>query len=691
MPKIHVCFVWHMHQPCYKDLVSGEYRLPWTRLHALKDYYGMVKILQDFPRVHQTFNLVPSLLMQVEDYASGRAVDPFLRVALKPAEDLSETEIRFVLQYFFQANPIHLIGRYPRYAELNDAWRAADRNFKRASQFFNAAALRDLQVLSQVSWFEEEFLESDPEVVELVRKGRDYTLADQALVGRKQLEILGKVIPVYKEFATTGQIEISATPFYHPILPLLCDSNVAHEANAHVPLPPRFRYPQDARLHLDRSMEYVQEYIGKKPVGLWPSEGSVSDEALEIAASCGYRWAGTDNGVLAKTLGRGADSMTTYRPYRWRKGGREMSMIFRDHYLSDLVGFVYSKMHAEDAANDFVHRIRENCRPLLDSGRDALVPIILDGENAWEHYYLNGRPFLRALYQRLSNEDGIAISTVSEALEQVPDDPLTHIAPGSWIGANFDVWIGFEEDNKAWEYLLHARIAYEETDRSVLTEEERTLALEELMIAEGSDWCWWYGPHHHTDNREEFDQLFRDHLANMYRALRLKPPAELSRAILKTRAKSFHQRPVAPLKVTVDGDVTSYFEWMGAGVYRVDRRSGSMHGQRFLVKEMYFGVGDGTLFLRVDFAQAEKLTDTEVHLNIDDREIRFRMGEPDSSSDRSIRHAYDRILEVAVPLKGTEATVRVQVSIWQDGLPMDALPQEGWLEIETSPSEWLDY
>jgi alpha-amylase/alpha-mannosidase (GH57 family) len=679
-----------MHQPCYKDLVTGEYRLTWTRLHALKDYYGMVKILDEFPRVHQTFNLVPSLLVQVEEYASGQAVDPFERVALKPSEELTDAEVRFILQYFFQANPIHLIGRYPRYVELNDAWRAADRNFKRARNVFNPAALRDLQVLSQLAWFEEEFLESDEEVIELVRKERDYTLEDQALIGRKQTEILGRVIPVYKEFADKGQIEISATPYYHPILPLLCDSNIAHEANPHVPLPPRFRYPQDARLHLDRSMTCLEKYVGRKPVGLWPSEGSVSDEALEIAASCGYQWAGADNGVLAKTLGRSADSMTTYRPYRWRKGGREMNMIFRDHYLSDLVGFVYSKMHAEDAANDFIHRIRDNCRPLLDSGRDALVPIILDGENAWEHYYRNGRPFLRALYRRLSEESDIEVCTVSEALNHVSDDPLTHIAPGSWIGANFDVWIGFEEDNKAWEYLLHARTAYEQADLAALTEQERTLALEELMIAEGSDWCWWYGPHHHTDNREEFDQLYRDHLANMYRALRLKPPAELSRPILKTRVKTFQQRPVAPIKATIDGEVSSYFEWMGAGVYRVDRRSGSMHSQRFLVKELYFGVGDGCLFLRVDFVPQEKLGATEVHLLINDREVRFQMGEPDSCSDPTIRHAYDRILEVAAPLEGSDSNLRVQLSLWQDGLPMDALPQEGWLEIDVAPSEWVD-
>lgn len=687
MPQIYLCFVWHMHQPCYKDLVSGEYRLPWTRMHALKDYYGMVKILEEFPLVKQTFNLVPSLLMQVEEYASGKAVDPFLKAAMKPAEELTEADQRLILQYFFQANPIHLIGRYPRYAELHEAWRAADRNFKRAHQVFNAVAYRDLQVLSQLAWFEEEFLANDVEVRELVTKGRNYSLEDQALMGRKQLEIMGHMIPVYREFAKSGQIEISATPFYHPILPLLCDSNIAHEANPHVPLPSRFRYPEDARLHLARSLEYVEEKIGQRPVGLWPSEGSVSDEALEIASYMGYRWAGTDNGVLAKTLGRAADSAATYRPYRWSRGGREISMIFRDHYLSDLVGFVYSKMHAEEAANDFVNRILENCRPLLASGRDALVPVILDGENAWEHYYLNGRPFLKALYRKISEQPGVHAVTVSEALTRVADEPLAHISPGSWIGANFDVWIGFEEDNKAWEYLLHAREAYAATDLVALTSPERELALEELMIAEGSDWCWWYGPHHHTDNREEFDQLFRDHLANMYRALRLTPPAELSRPILRTHVRSFHQKPISEINPKVDGLVTSYFEWMGAGLYRVDRRSGSMHGQRFLVKEVFYGLDAENLYLRVDFLSNEGLAGLEVRLGVNDKSVHFKVGQ--EASDPTVQFALDRVLEIAVP-RDSSGQMKVQISFWQDGLPMDSLPHEGYLEVTPLEQEWVE-
>ncbi len=417
MPRIYLCFLWHMHQPFYKDLVSGEYRLPWTRLHALKDYRGMVRILGEFPKIHQTFNVVPSMMVQVEEYAAGQASDPFLRCALKSAESLTEEEQEFILRYFFQANPSRMIRRYPRYGELYDAWLAADRNVARARALFGAQAFRDLQVLSQLAWFDEESLAGDPEIRELVSKGRGYGPDEQARLGQKQIEFLRTVLSAYQEFAARDQIEISTTPFYHPILPLLCDSQVAEVAHPKVPLPSRFRYAQDARLQLERARRYVEEKFGRAPAGLWPSEGSVSDEALGIAAEVGFQWAATDNGVLARTLGRNAGLTETYRPYLWKRDGRQMSMLFRDHFLSDLVGFVYSRMGAAEAAADLVARIRENCRGILAGGRDALVPIILDGENAWEYYEESGRPFLRELYRRISDDSQFEALTVREALE----------------------------------------------------------------------------------------------------------------------------------------------------------------------------------------------------------------------------------------------------------------------------------
>jgi alpha-amylase/alpha-mannosidase (GH57 family) len=703
-----------MHQPFYKDLTTGEYQLPWTRLHALKDYYGMVKILEEFPKVKQTFNLVPSMIVQIDEYARGEARDAFLRCALKPAEQLTPQEQAFALKYFFQANASRMIYRYPRFGELFDAWRLADYNPERARQNFGAQGMRDLQVLSQLAWFDEEFLEKDEQVRALVGKGRNYTPEDQALIGRKQQEILAHVMPVYQRFAERGQIELSVTPFYHPILPLLCDSNIAAVSHPNVPLPRRFRYPQDAKRQIEMARSYAKQRLGFMPAGMWPSEGSVSDEALALAADAGVKWMATDNGVLGATLGRIAGVDETYRPYVWRQGGREMRLIFRDHYLSDLIGFVYSRMEPAAAAGHFLDRIRDNARHVLSQGRDALVPIILDGENAWEHYDLNGRPFLKELYRRISEDSSMSAVTVSEALKKIPAQELSRIHPGSWINANFDVWIGAEEDNLAWEYLLDARETYERAasgNPKKGSAERLKMAYEELLIAEGSDWCWWYGPEHHSENRPEFDKLFRDHLANVYRALDLTPPEALSRPIARLAFKVFHEPPTGLIQPTIEGEVSSYFEWLGAGTYRPDERQGSMHGRRSFIRQLMYGSDGLKVFVRLDLEQQgpggmagcevrasiEGAGGSELELDLqltsDGAVLLGTRGEDGQPVKAQVACAYRRIVELGVDLKSLKADpherVRLQLSLWRDGLPLDAVPAQGWLEfVPSEPAEW---
>jgi alpha-amylase/alpha-mannosidase (GH57 family) len=628
-----------MHQPLYKDLATGEYRLPWTRFHALKDYYGMVKVLEDFPSIHQTFNLVPSMIVQIQDYASGAAADPFLDCAVTPAEELSEAEREFVLRYFFQANPDHLIYRYPRYGELFNVWKACATNPQVARRHFSVQDLRDLQVLSQVAWFDEEFQAHDPDVKALVAKGRDYSIEDQALMARKEREILAAVVPVYKEFAARGQIEISTTPFYHPILPLICDSNIAAVSHPGITLPSRFQYPQDALHQLKSAREFMERQFGRAPAGLWPSEGSVSDEALALAADAGFEWAASDNGVLARTINRDGGPDVTYKSYLWQQKGRELRMIFRDHFLSDQVGFVYSRMGAEDAAGHFLDRIRENTRPMLERGMDVLVPIILDGENAWEYYDHNGRPFLRELYRRIAASQDLAALTVSEALKLDTATTLDHIHPGSWIDANFDIWIGAEEDNIAWEYLLAARRKFDEVAANV-SEERRSLAYEELLIAEGSDWNWWYGPEHISDNRIEFDELYRQHLGNVYHALGVPPPEELSRPILRSEVPNLNQPATHPIHPVIDGEISSYFEWMGAGRYQPDNRSGSMHSDEPKIRDIYYGADDDNLYLRIDSDDRFQFRSLEVRSD----------GQAVSLLDNpAIQFAKRRIIEVRVP------------------------------------------
>jgi alpha-amylase/alpha-mannosidase (GH57 family) len=635
-----------MHQPFYKDLWSGEYKLPWTRLHALKDYAGMVEILDEFPFVHQTFNLVPSMVMQIEEYAQGKASDPFFDCAVLPAESLTAAQRAFLLRYFFQANVGRMIYRYPRYAELYEK--------RHDAKAFSTKDLRDLQVLSQLVWFDEDLLARDKDLQDIIKKGREYSLDDQALLAGKQREALARVLPVYREYAARGQIEISTTPFYHPILPLLCDSDIARVAHPGVALPERFQHPEDARVQLMRARTYMTEKFGVTPVGLWPSEGSVSDEALGLASDCGFRWAGTDNGVLARTLDRDAGVDVTYRAYHWAQGDRKIKMLFRDHYLSDLIGFEYSRMNGEEAAHHFLSRIRDNA-----GGRDVLVPVILDGENAWEWYEANGRPFLRSLYRQISDDPTLRASTVSEALDRCPAEPLTTIFPGSWINANFDIWIGSDEDNHAWERLSEARNTYENKKDSV-SEEARKLAYEELLIAEGSDWCWWYGPEHGSDNRPEFDQLYRDHLSNVYRALGMEPPSNLSRPILTAQPGEIREAPANALSVTVDGEVTSPYEWLGAGHYRPDSRQGAMHGGDPVVRDVYFGCDDSRLFVRLDGASSTGAFGIE----FEDGEARVLI-------------ARGRVVEMEALRTGS----RFRVTVARNGLPAQVFPPEGWLEI----------
>jgi hypothetical protein len=446
--------------------------------------------------------------------------------------------------------------------------------------------------------------------------------------------------------------------------------------------------------------DYIAAEFKSTPVGLWPSEGSVSDEAFRLAMEAGFQWAATDSGVLDRTLGRPSGVEGLYRPYRWTQKGSEIRVIFRDHYLSDLIGFVYSRMEAPEAAQDFLARIRENCRPILSGGQDALVPIILDGENAWEYYYQNGRPFLRELYQRISEAPDMAALTVSEALTRIKADPLDHIFPGSWISANFDVWIGAEEDNQAWEWLLETREAFEAAQG--LTEENRRLALEELLIAEGSDWCWWYGPEHDSANRPDFDRLYRSHLANVYRALGQNPPDKLSRPILKVAAQEFRQAPTGLIHPAIDGEVTTYFEWLGAGLYRADPRSGAMHGRQFPVREVHYGTDGLSVYLRLDF-------DTRIDALAGGAELRVRFlvgggTEPvtvavkiengaATSTPKEVKAALAQLLEIEVPFRviRVEAGVPLQfsISLWQGGLPLGTLPHEGWLHLPTAePADW---
>jgi alpha-amylase/alpha-mannosidase (GH57 family) len=746
MAQLRVVVLWHQHQPFYKDLVTGQYRLPWTRLHALKDYYGMVKLLEEFPNVHQTFNLVPSLITQIQDYVSGQAQDPFLQVAAKPAKDLTLEERRFALRYLFQANPVNVIGRYPRYRELWDRFRGAGDSPERAEKYFQPQDFTDLQVLSQIGWFDEFFLQ-EKEIAELIRKGRNYSLDDQRLVIASEHEFLARVLPVHAEAAKSGRIEISTSPFYHPILPLVCDTNAGAVSSPGLPLPQnRFRHPEDAREQLQRGLDFHEKVFGLRPRGVWPSEGSVSDEAIAIAHRLGVQWMATDEGVLGRSLGTffsrdGSGGLNAdlahklYTIHRYENGDTRMNMIFRDHTLSDLVGFVYSGMPPQDAAANLMQKIREAAQPILTGGHDAVVPIILDGENAWEYYPQSGREFLRRFYDALQRDLGIEAVSVEEAIARHKNvSPLPSLTPGSWISANFNVWIGAPEDNKAWDYLYHARNYYQQAAASA-KEEQRKLAFEEILIAEGSDWNWWYGPEHHSANDRDFDELYRKHLSNVYQALGGKPPDYLAQPIAGEIGRPSFTPQTAYIHPKITGDMVRYFEWMGAATYTADHRSGTMHGKQFLLDSVHAGIDEHYVYGRLDFAG--KLPDEafEIVVNLEScahqsskprRELRLEAAvdtgklqswkvtegpekiEAAADNARTARVALLRNFEFCLPLtwllaapvelkkvRGPQCSdvlttrVRLRFSLWRHQLPVDALPVEGWIELDLLHEEDL--
>ena len=610
----NVALLWHMHQPYYEDLATGEHILPWVRMHALKDYYGMAALLREFPAMRLTFNLVPSLLVQLEAFAEERARDRHLELGLKPVAELTDDDKTVMLSEFFHATRGRMVDPYPRYAEL---LRTRD-----SRGGFSDADFLDLQVWHKLVWVDPFYLDGDARVRRLLSKQRNFDENDKLTLRAVELEILRRVIPEYRDAADRGQVELSTSPFYHPILPLLCDTDIYTRTHPAAPLPrPAFRRPEDAAEQLERARACHKRLFGADPVGVWPSEGSVSDAVAELAANAGFKWMATDEAILGRTIGcefrrdgqgRLDQPGALYLPYDIRIGSSSIGCLFRDHALSDLIGFVYAGWAADAAASDFVNQLVEAGARFSSAtgGEEATISIILDGENAWEHFEGGGRPFLRSLYGKLVGHPDLKPITMTEAAARRPQ-PLTSIFPGSWIDGNFYIWIGHRDDHRAWRQLRDARQAFDRVADTV-NPDDRERAFQELLIAEGSDWFWWYGDDHSSEHDLEFDDLFRRHLRNVYQMLGQPIPEELFATNISTGAlPAEFVGPVGLIKPELDGRATSYFEWLAAGRGEANGPSGTMTGgekKESVVKALLFGYDLENLYLRIDFAKRAAAT-----------------------------------------------------------------------------------
>jgi alpha-amylase/alpha-mannosidase (GH57 family) len=535
---LYLSIVWHQHQPLYyKDPATGLYESPWVRLHSAKDYYDMAAMIEKYPDIRVTFNLTPTLIRQIDDLVAG-ARDKAFVLSEKPANQLTVADKKYILKRFFDANWDTVIPKYPRYTELlNKRGKdASDKAIESALTRFTTQDFLDLQVWFNLAWLDPDF-QAEPKIKALIEKGKNFSEKDKALVLDIQLQALKMVIPEHIKIQKSGQAEITMTPYTHPILPLIYDSDLAKISMPNAPLPSRFSYPQDAVEQVKKGGEFYEAHFGGWPVGMWPAEGAVAQEIVGLVADQGIKWMATDEEILEKSInkslkkditGRVLNPQILYKPYRVEQKGKSMAIIFRDKVISDKIAFAYSSMSGEIAVNDIMERLKFVKEELDKTGGGPyLFSLILDGENPWEYYRDDGKAFLNALYSRLSNNPEIKTITPAEFIEKhPPKDKIEKLWPGSWVDANFALWIGKPEKNKAWEALLMTRRAVDDyISNGRVDSKKLDAAMESVYAAEGSDWFWWYDKG--VEEVALFDQQYRQTLATVYKTLGLKVPQEI--------------------------------------------------------------------------------------------------------------------------------------------------------------------
>ena len=589
MKPLHVAFVWHMHQPYYKDDLTSTYLLPWVRLRSAKDYYKMPALLDGYPKLRATFNLVPSLLAQIEDYGKEESVDLFLNLSRRAATDLSAEEHDFLLRWMRESPRALRVQQSPRYLEL--ASRSADAQF-------TTQDVRDLQVWFNLAWCDPVWMESDPRLAELKRKDRDFAEADKQPLFTAQLDMMKKVIPKYRELADRGQAELTFSPYYHPILPLLAHVDSARIASPQIQLPEHhFSHGEDAERQIELGLGLFERLLGRRPTGMWPSEMAVGESVVDLVASAGVGWMISDEEILARSMeGRYSRDEHLFSPKLIERKSQSLTIVFRDSQISNAIGFDYQRMSSIDAARNLVGRLKRIGEQQGD--RNLLVVIALDGENAWEFYPRDGHDFLNALYTELESTQDVVTTTVADFIAEHPaEQQLHHLHTGSWIGASLDTWIGDPEHNVAWDMLAETRAWLEDQSRQPPKDSEQAaLAWREILITEGSDWFWWFSRKHDSGMDPIWDNQFRLHLRNVYKLMGSRAPARLFQPIIKRAPAPERGIPAATISPESRDDAA----WSKAGYFQVGSGFGALHRPAGIVERVYYGNDDEELFFRID-------------------------------------------------------------------------------------------
>jgi len=720
--EVRLAFIWHMHQPDYRDPATGVHLLPWVQLHSARGYNDVAKISVTYPSFKQTINFSPVLLNQLDDLLEMPWLDYFMQLCLKPSDDISDSEKDFLLRHCFLVNWDVHVKPNQRYNQLlmKRGPELGGRDLQYTRMQFTKSDIRDLIVHFFLAW-SGFHMRKDPEVIELIKRGQSFSDEEKIIIIGKHREALGAVIPLHSGLQSKGTIELTCSPFYHPILPLLVDTKVRPD---HDPSTPEFRYPGDARRQLILGIDEFERVFGHRPSGMWPSEGSVSQAAVELIQETGIKWLAMDEALLFdSSTGTVVPENATNR-IPWLVGkpdGPPLAAIFRDRGLSDDIGFQFSWKDPVEAVKGFLGNLEKIAKGQPDGGPPALVGIVCDGENPWEHYHDGGEGFLTGLAEALENHKFIKTTTPSEYLREFPPERrVAKLGAGSWISGNFDIWIGCDEDRRAWGILAEARKKLDEVfplpDGSIdeIGNDKRQKVLEQLWVAEGSDWFWWYGEPFHSSIDYVFDILFRRRLRRAYEIMGLEIPAKIIIPIdPKHPIENINvQAPLDVIHPMIDGKITNFYEWSGAGHLANDQFRGLLAtGSPGPLTDIFFNADTENLYLRLDFnKELVEPTDVllirilrpiEVNLAVDmaqNPSATMRVYRVDSSGQRvSIENipgaAVVDIVELSIPIKSLEAGMKSIISLacfmMRGSERIDRCPLYGTISVTVPDERYL--
>ena len=653
-----------MHQPDYRNS-NGIMQMPWVFLHAIKDYYDMPWMLSRHPNIKATFNITSPLIEQLKLYAhEPQKSDKFLALWLKDVTELEENERKWLIKLCKTAQFDTMVKPLTRYRELF------------TQSHFTNTELRELEVLFILSWCGVYLKQNNETIQNLLKKASGYTQEDKEALLQTLTAFSTTIFDFYKELQQQQRITLCTTPFYHPILPLLIDMESAIEANSNTQIPKnRLSLKEDARIHVQKAKALFKETFGFETQGMWPAEGAVDAKSVALLEQEAISWIATDETILYKSL-NDAKKENIYSVYNYK----EMKIVFRDHYLSDLIGFKYRYEEPQNAVNHFINELQK----IENSNANALVSVILDGENAWEFYKNNGFDFFEALYKNLQTQSWCTTSTMDE-ITSIHAKSLENLEAGSWINGSFDTWVGEKQKTKAWELLFTAKKAYKE-NMAHLSEYKKAQITEFFLKAESSDWYWWFGSDHYSDYMQEFDTLFRNQLINIYNLMDILPPNDFFLPIFQNRSSSdFLVPPQSFITPTIDGKKDSFFEWLGCGIIDETKLFSTMQASLGIVKKIYYAEDSQKFYFSFEGMLQKYCTNAQIKIIIEplnlNAVVAFNAGKI-TLNGLVIESACKQNLEMSIEkssLKATKIFIRFEIIV--DEKILQTVPSFGELSL----------